>query len=120
MKCVFCAIQTRLWYEDKYHYTSSLFIEKQNKNALISYNYLVFFYLLLSPTCNFIIHQKIHIIIEIVGKKNKGDPTSAAAAGVHSLGVILGVRPQTAIADLKSDHASWPSVLLRELAVAAA
>ena len=68
---------------------------------------------------NFIIHQKIHIIIEIVGKKNKGDPTSAAA-GVHSLGVILGVRPQTAIADLKSDHASWPSVLLRELAVAAA
>ena len=66
------------------------------------------FYLLLSPTCNFIIHQKIHIIIEIVGKKNKGDPTSAAA-GVHSLGVILGVRPQTAIADLKSDHASWPS-----------
>ena len=26
-------------------------------------------------------------------------------------GVILGVRPQTAIADLKSDHASWPSEL---------
>ena len=49
MKCVFCAIQTRLWYEDKYHYTSSLFIEKQNKNALISYNYLVFFLFVIIP-----------------------------------------------------------------------
>ena len=34
MKCVFCAIQTRLWYEDKYHYTSSLFIEKTEQKCI--------------------------------------------------------------------------------------